>query len=257
MKKILAFIVALLLPVWICYAAVDTLEGEELTDAANIEGVTTTDTVEGQVLKAGGAGIEFDAVTDSSGVDGTSITSLTWSHTVASGATLIVVGVGAYYYEDPTITSVTFNGDALTLITDFGSHGGLDEAHAWGYYRTNPDITAGNVVVTFGATIDYGMAGAISFKGTNTGGQFDTVVTEQDCSINVSSASGDWVFDVIASDDNSLTVGSGQTERVNFVVATDYSFAMSTEGGAASVTMDWTSCTGETAIGGISINPAP
>lgn len=38
-----------------CWSAIDTLEGEELTDAANIEGVTTTDTVEGQVLTAGGA----------------------------------------------------------------------------------------------------------------------------------------------------------------------------------------------------------
>lgn len=55
MKRILAFLIALLFPVWICFAATDTLEGEELTDAANIEGVTTTDTVEGQVLKAAAA----------------------------------------------------------------------------------------------------------------------------------------------------------------------------------------------------------
>lgn len=54
MKRISAFIIALLFPIWICFAATDTLEGEELTDAANIEGVTTTDTVEGQVLKAAG-----------------------------------------------------------------------------------------------------------------------------------------------------------------------------------------------------------
>ena len=52
MKKLIYLLAAISLLAGIVYATVDTLEGEELTDAANIEGVTTTDTVEGQVLKA-------------------------------------------------------------------------------------------------------------------------------------------------------------------------------------------------------------
>ena len=52
MKKILCLILCLAFAT-ICYATTDTLEGEELTTSANIEGVTTTDTVEGQVIKSG------------------------------------------------------------------------------------------------------------------------------------------------------------------------------------------------------------
>jgi len=55
MKKYLLLAVLLLLP-FTLNADVDTLEGEELTTSANIEGVTTTDTIEGQVVTAGGGG---------------------------------------------------------------------------------------------------------------------------------------------------------------------------------------------------------
>lgn len=51
MKRILYLIVCLLFALS-CYAATDTLEGETVTSANTIEGVSTTDTVEGQVLKS-------------------------------------------------------------------------------------------------------------------------------------------------------------------------------------------------------------
>jgi len=51
MKKILYLIICLFIA-FPCYAAIDTFEGETVTDANTIEGVSTTDTVEGQTLKA-------------------------------------------------------------------------------------------------------------------------------------------------------------------------------------------------------------
>jgi len=54
MKQYIILVILLLLP-FTLNADVDTLEGEELTDSATIEGVDTTDTVEGQVVTAGGA----------------------------------------------------------------------------------------------------------------------------------------------------------------------------------------------------------
>jgi hypothetical protein len=75
MKKLflLLCVLSFLFGSFYAYATVDTLEGQELTDAANIEGVTTTDTVEGQVLKAAAGGdpysnaITFESATYSTG----------------------------------------------------------------------------------------------------------------------------------------------------------------------------------------------
>ena len=49
------YLVLCLLIVVPCYATTDTFEGQELTTAANVEGVTTCDTMEGQVRAAGGS----------------------------------------------------------------------------------------------------------------------------------------------------------------------------------------------------------
>ena len=51
MKKYIIVLLILLLST-LCYAAIDTFEGETITDANNIEGCTTCDTIEGQVKKA-------------------------------------------------------------------------------------------------------------------------------------------------------------------------------------------------------------
>ncbi len=47
---VIAFL-CMVMPLWV-YAATDTFEGETVTDDNYIEGENTTDTVEGQVLKA-------------------------------------------------------------------------------------------------------------------------------------------------------------------------------------------------------------
>ena len=53
MKKYILVLLILLLST-LCYAAIDTFEGETITDANNIEGCTTCDTIDGQVKKAAG-----------------------------------------------------------------------------------------------------------------------------------------------------------------------------------------------------------
>ena len=58
MKKYILVLLILLLST-LCYAALDTFEGETITDANNIEGCTTCDTIDGQVKKAAVAGTDF------------------------------------------------------------------------------------------------------------------------------------------------------------------------------------------------------
>jgi hypothetical protein len=59
MKRILIILIALLLPAAFVYSVtIDTFEGETVTDAANFEGVTTGDMMEGQDVKAA-AGVTY------------------------------------------------------------------------------------------------------------------------------------------------------------------------------------------------------
>ena len=73
-------------------------------------------------------------------------------------------------------------------------------------------------------------------------------------SVNVSSASGELVFDTV-DHYNSLTVGANQTQRWKTGSASTYSGG-STEPGAATVTMSWTAGSNTWAIGAVPIKPA-
>ena len=82
--------------------------------------------------------------------------SLTYSATTATGDDLITVGVGTCCIN---VASVTFNGDALTQAIDTS-----DGFHTSIWYRANPDIATGNVVVTIsGATAREISSGVIIF----------------------------------------------------------------------------------------------
>jgi hypothetical protein len=75
---------------------------------------------------------------------------LTFSHTVASGSnTVLFVGI---INTLGTINTVTFNGDAMTVIDNTNVTSGAVET-AW-YYRVAPDVATGNVVVTCAAAED-------------------------------------------------------------------------------------------------------
>jgi hypothetical protein len=78
------------------------------------------------------------AYDNSSGTYTNSSNSITFAHTVGNGSDRIIF-VAARGQED--ISSVTYNGDALTLAVGDGSNLSI-------YYLVNPDSGANNVVVT-------------------------------------------------------------------------------------------------------------
>src|SRR5262252_9483594 len=70
------------------------------------------------------AQIAFDTATNG-GNNGGTTTSLTFNHTCASNATLLVGVIGDYVLSTPdNITSVTYNGTAMTLVAKNTVEGG-------------------------------------------------------------------------------------------------------------------------------------
>lgn len=118
------------------------------------------------------AAITEDGTSNASGSDNTSITSLTWAHTNAGSALIASISMNDATDADRVIASVTFNGDAMTVIKRQDDASGNKTVELWGL--VNPDIATGNIVVTFNAgSVSQTSAGAISLSGTDTTSPFE------------------------------------------------------------------------------------
>ena len=97
-----------------------------------------------------------------SGTRGT--TQETLSHTCGVGTTLLmVVAMSRRSSGLAAVTSVTFDGDALTKLGDLDNDGGYSSL----WYRVNPAITTANIVVEYGAAPGVGVFGGLSFLGAD------------------------------------------------------------------------------------------
>jgi hypothetical protein len=195
------------------------------------------------------------------GIDATTTsTSTTFAHTCNTTNGLLTVRISTAYR---TITSVTHNGDALTLF-DATDNGGFLSAI---YYRVSPDNGEYNIVVTLNEASSNTVITATSFNQVD---QSTPLATADDwyhftgTSIGPTgtlsaSHTGEIVIDVLtwdyASASATATVGDGQTQQAN--QHTEYTgHAASHETGAASNTMSWTlSSSGAWALVVASINP--
>jgi hypothetical protein len=185
------------------------------------------------VAAPGGGEIALDATSESEGYG----TSRTWSHTIAGDNRLLVVGVATRFSSGPT--GVTWNGDTMTLLDEDGSI-----LYTSLYYILSPDTGTHDIVASFSENMSCA-TGAISFTGVAQSSTFGTPVnnaaTAETLSTTISGATNDWCVDVIAIRSGAApTVIAGQTERANIAEGTAVSLGMSTEPGAASVTMGWT-----------------
>src|SRR3990167_2150381 len=114
-----------------------------------------------------------DGSTDTIAVDGTPSTAtfttgnpINVSHTTGSGANFMLVGISITNDNFGSISSVTYNGDALTEVCRNDSDE-IGRAHV--YYRVNPDITTANVTVTLSTgAASGGVIGVMTFSGGNT-----------------------------------------------------------------------------------------
>lgn len=166
-----------------------------------------------------------------------------------------------------TVSSITHNSLALTNIGTSTSGSGAVRAEGW--RRIAPSTGSQTIQVTLSVATD-SVAGAICFSGVNQTTPEDgsaatataTNVGAADATVNkTTTISNEFVIDTVATDDTTITVGSGQTSRFNITGAVG-SGAGSTEGvvtTASTVTMSWTNVgAGMTwAILAVAILPVP
>jgi len=198
------------------------------------------------------------SVETTSSTTGTSVMSLTFSHTVTS-ANKIVVTVGIGNANGVTISGVTFNGDALSFVA------GKTDSNPWCrveiWERHNPDVVTGNVVVTFSGTTYHAAAGCTGYIGaaealgspsTNGASTANPTVTVVD------SANGDLVTSVMMTDGSvaaTTPAGTQLWEVENLGSDCDINAQYQTASGASTV-CSWTNSTTDNyAAAGVAVKP--
>ena len=178
------------------------------------------------------AAVAFDAAASTSA---TNAASVSWSHTVGSGANVLVVGLAT---EDTSTTvlnvsAITYNGVALTAVSGgTGTAGSSTLDRAQLFYLLNPTSGAHTIAITFGGAVNNVAAGSISLSGvsgapTTAATNTATSGTAISASATVSTA-GSWLVDVVCSGASSATFTAGSAQTVR------WSKAVSGNGGAGS-----------------------
>jgi hypothetical protein len=206
-------------------------------------------------------GIAFDAASNS-GYQAASA-SYTWNHTCSGNNRELIVGIAMFSLAQ-TVSSITYNGVALSLIGVKSSVSGACRIELWGL--VNPDTGTNVISVTLTGAIN-SIGCASSYTGVHQTSPTEAFNSAQatnggaaDATVDVTTvADNDWCVDIVATDDTAITVGAGQGQRAN-VTSVAGSGAMSDEGPktpAGAVTMSWTDVgAGATwAIGSVALRP--
>lgn len=188
-----------------------------------------------------------------SSLDTTNITNPSWSHT-CTGSNLYLVVLLPHWANGNTVSGVTYNGVAMSLLARSSLSGSNDRSEIWGL--ANPATGSHTVAVT-GANC-YGTIGAASFTGidqtTSTGTAATATGSSTGPTVNTSSASNEVVVGAVSYDSGTSTTGGGQTPLWNVNSAQDT--AASYETGAATTTTSWTIPTAPWAIAAVPLKPS-
>jgi hypothetical protein len=190
------------------------------------------------------------AVVDQSSSATASTASLTWSHTVGTGANrLLVVGV-AIRNANNVVSAVSYAGKALTFLQARNNHDAAVRVEQW--YLIAPPSGSGNVTVTLSGSAKV-VGGAVSFTGANQVAPFrglavngSTDTGTNDPTVTDSSGASELVVSAVATDGNAgktLTPMTGQSQAWNLYYGTaggDVAGGGSTATGTAGLTMGWT-----------------
>jgi len=208
--------------------------------------------------------IGLDA-TSNSGLK-SSVSSYSWAHECTGDDGLLVVG-NSYEHSGigTTIKTITFNGDALTLVRLDNAVGVYPKYNSALYYRIAPDTGgAYTVAVTLFTTIVHAAGGAISYTGADQENQPDAnngnAGNDGTPTVDVTTiADNSWVVSVIAIQ-AATAISSDNTERWD-VISNNGGFGGSDTDGpktpAGDQTMSWTSTSGNNwAISTASFAPA-
>jgi outer membrane protein assembly factor BamB len=184
---------------------------------------------------------------------------LSWSHTTSGTNRVLLVGVS--WAGTQTVSSVTYAGTAMTSI---GSVSNSSNAKAQLFYLVESSLpasgTSNTVLVTMSAASTETVGGAVTFRGANQTtpvGPFASATgTSTTPSVSVTSNTGETVIDTVeVHSSTAMTVGGGQTQRWQ-MLPSSFRGAGSTEAGASTVTMSWTSGSAAWAIGAVGVKPA-
>lgn len=170
----------------------------------------------------------------SSGFNG-SASSLSVSHTVATGATILIVAVRTFN-QTKTCSGVTYNGVAMTQLATV--LGGNNDRNLYYFYLKNPPAGTANIVASVTASSNVAVLGASYFnskintfpsgsstkgKTTATSGSISTAVGPKDA----------WIISVFENDAAPTVAGSGTTVRV--VNASADSFVLADSNGPVAI----------------------
>jgi prepilin-type N-terminal cleavage/methylation domain-containing protein len=244
------------------------LVGSDLKRVGDPNGTPATAVLASNVdsFQVGGAGccsvVTVDN-TSSGSIDG--LSSITISHTTSGQNRLMLVGVSYNNDNLETVTSVTYNGTALTKV---GERANADDSMVYIYSLVAPDTGTYNVVVTFSAALlQQAVAGVMTFNGVDQSTPLGSFYSSEGddtttASLDITSADGEFVYAVIAAEYDALTAGSGYSEQWNMSVSGTKTNGAggTTNCGAETVTMSWDLVAEATpnnhwAIGGVSIKP--
>lgn len=186
-------------------------------------------------------------------------TSLSWTHTGAASPSNYLAVVGCYVAPTGAgdITSVTYGGQAMTLIAAQTAGGGTAERVSL-YGIINPPVGSQTVQINFAGTVGLVSAGAITFTGAdqatgwhNSNTNSGTAAT---IALTITSATGEITTTAAGADNNTNAPTTTQTAR--WTRTTFIEAGGDTAPGAATVTHTWTITSGNNAIVGASIMAA-
>ena len=183
-----------------------------------------------------------DSNSENSGQFGT--TQLNFDLTTADNPNRIIIVGSIVSASSDTITSVTYGGQALTLLETVSQVAAPLTVDLW--YLKNPPTGSNTVTINLSPTQNIA-AGASVYYNVNQTTPFGTQKESSESgaspiSVNVTSAVGELVVDVSGSQANPGTPTSPQTLRFSDKTTSGTAWAVgsSEKAGATSVTMEWT-----------------
>ncbi len=185
-------------------------------------------------------------------------TTFTVSHTTGTGSyRLMLVGISQ---KNKEVTSVKYGNTSLTLVGENTSSG---NARMHLYSLINPPSGTADVEVTLSANPDKGIVvGVTTFTNVNQSTPFGSFNSDKGnnslATVNVTSATGEVVYDVATYRNTTMTADASQSVLYNINTGGEIKGGgASTKPGAASITMSWAGAESkEWAIGAVSIKPA-
>ena len=189
--------------------------------------------------------IEVDSVTQSCGSD---TSTLSYAHTCSGSNGLLVVGVTLKYASHITSTSATYNSVSMTKSVSRGNT--TSQGNGTIIFTLKSPATGSNTVAISGDAGEYISSGAISLKGVDQTTPVEATASAVNGSVNdtptvsITTQSSDSLVIDCVSYGNSITTGSGQTDRWKQESCSYYGAGSSeSKATAGAVTMDWTTGT--------------